>query len=345
MTYAKYNVKDNAYGNLLSGIWASTTTINLESWDGARFPASNFIATLVKYTTTGDDTTPILASEKILVVSRSTDTLTVTRWFDWSTPTSFDAGDNIYVNVVSSIIEDIQDEVTRLGTDKLDVSSFNSTLRNNLGNWKVIYTNGTGDEIELPLWASWNVLKSNWSSSAPTWEAPTVDINWLTDDSSVLDTNDRLLMYNGITNVQRAAKASTTIEGMVERLTDAEDKIGTDEERYGTAKQNAIVYHWTITINTTSRNWSWSWTTNGTTITTTKRTIWRVTISAWVLTTSTLQQSSDWSTWSDLYQVTPSWTAIDAVFMMAPNHYYRWKVVETWSGGWVWWTVTLQYTV
>jgi hypothetical protein len=87
----------------------------------------------------------------ILVTVRSADTITVTRGYDGSTPRSFNAGDNIYLNVTSIIIEDIQDEVTRLENDKLDISDFNSTLRNNLGNWKVIYTNGSGDETELTL--------------------------------------------------------------------------------------------------------------------------------------------------------------------------------------------------
>ena len=125
MAYLKFKVQDNAYWNLLSGISASATTINLETGDGDRFPADNFVATFVEYTTTGDDTTPILWQEKILVTARSADTLTVTRGYDGSTPRSFNAWDNIYLNVTSIIIEDIQDEVTRLETDKLDVSDEN----------------------------------------------------------------------------------------------------------------------------------------------------------------------------------------------------------------------------
>lgn len=264
MPYAKYNLKDNAYWNILAGIGAGTTTINLESWDGARFPTSNFIATLVKYTTTGDDTTPILASEKILVVSRSTDTTTVTRWFDGDTPTSFDAGDNIYLNVVSSIIEDIQDEVTRLESDKLDISDFNSTLRNNLGNWKVIYTNGTWDETELTLWSSGQFLKSNGATSAPTWEAPTVDINWLTEDNDALDTDDMLVYYDWAGNKKRKAKATTTQEWLAEMATDAEATTGTDEERYINSKQlkNRAWFTygaWWATIQTSSATVAW-WT-------------------------------------------------------------------------------------
>lgn len=224
MTYQKFKVQDNAYWNLLSGISASATTITLETWDGARFPTSNFVATFVEYTTTGDDTTPILWQEKVLVSTRSWDTLTVTRWYDWDTPRSFNAWDNIYLNVTSIIIEDIQDEITRLETDKLDISDFNSTLRNNLGNWKVIYTNGSWDETELALWSNGQFLKSNGATSTPTWEAPTVDINWLTEDNDALDGDDMLVYYDGASNKKRKAKASTSQEWLVRQLTDAEAK-------------------------------------------------------------------------------------------------------------------------
>ncbi len=224
MPYQKFKVQDNAYWNLLSGISASATTINLETGDGSRFPADNFVATLVEYTTTGDDTTPILWQEKILATARSGDTLTVTRGYDGSTPRSFNAGDNIYLNVTSVIIEDIQDEVTRLETDKLDVSDFNSTLRNNLGNWKVIYTNGTGDETELTLWSAGQFLKSNGATSAPTFESPTVDINWLTEDNDALDSDDMLVYYDGAGNKKRKAKATTSQEWLVRQLTDTEAK-------------------------------------------------------------------------------------------------------------------------
>jgi len=42
----------------------------------------------------------------------------------------------------------------------------------NGGNWKVFYTNGSGDVTELALGASGEVLTSNGASSAPTFQAP-----------------------------------------------------------------------------------------------------------------------------------------------------------------------------
>lgn len=324
--YAKYAVKDNAFGRLLAWIWASTTTINMEAWDGLRFPTGNYPATLVKYTTSWDTTTPIIASEKILVVSRSTDTLTVTRWFDGDTPTSFDSWDYIYLNVVSAIIEDIQDEVSRLETDKLDISSFNSTLRNNLGNWKVIYTNWTGDETELALGTSWQFLKSNGATSAPTWEAPTVDINWLTNETTPLTTNHKLVSYNGITNVKRDAKASASNEWLVEALTDTEFHTGTDTTRYPNAVQ--------------VKNWSW------------------FTLLAWwpLLYTNT----SGASTTSSIYVLARTVSikhsgTINMTVSWYTNGWWSWWIVEVrrwWTVLWTsssftdtWWTLTLSWLV
>jgi len=79
MTYLKYNTKDNALGNLLSGISASATSINLASGNGTKFPAGNFLLTFTQFATTGDDTTAIIKTELVYVSSRSTDALTVTR--------------------------------------------------------------------------------------------------------------------------------------------------------------------------------------------------------------------------------------------------------------------------
>lgn len=40
------------------------------------------------------------------------------------------------------------------------------------GNWKTIYTNGSGAVVELPLGSAGKVLTTNGASSAPTWETP-----------------------------------------------------------------------------------------------------------------------------------------------------------------------------
>ena len=55
------------------------------------------------------------------------------------------------MNVVSEIIEDIQDEVTRLEDDKLDITTYNSTTRDNLTPYRLLYIDSSGAETELAL--------------------------------------------------------------------------------------------------------------------------------------------------------------------------------------------------
>lgn len=133
--FQQYAVKDNWYGNILTWIGAGTTSIILQAWQGARFPTANFPLTLVQYTTTGDETTPIVKREKVLCITRSTDTLLVTRWFDGDTPTGFDAGDNVYLNVVSAMVNDIYTEVARLETAKLNITDYQ--------NWTKVYASSS----------------------------------------------------------------------------------------------------------------------------------------------------------------------------------------------------------
>jgi hypothetical protein len=50
-------------------------------------------------------------------------------------------------------------------------TAYNNFLNKTRGNWKVFYSNGTGDIIELALGAS-GYLKTNGASSAPSWDSP-----------------------------------------------------------------------------------------------------------------------------------------------------------------------------
>ena len=118
--FLNFNTKDNAVSNLDAGISASTTTITVTLGQGSVFTATNSILTLVQYNTPADPTSGVLKFEKVLMTSRSGDILTVTRGYDGTTATTFLSGDYIYLNVVSKVIEDIQDEVVRLEDDKLN---------------------------------------------------------------------------------------------------------------------------------------------------------------------------------------------------------------------------------
>lgn len=182
MTYVKYKSKDYAQWQLLAGISAVAVSLQLKPWEGAEFPSLSgweyFIGTLEKRT--GDVVT---AKERVLVSARATDTVTFTRSFWGDTAIAFDADDYFCLHVNSDIIIDIQDEVTRLETDKLNGAGW---LRTALTNRRTYYSNGSWAETALALWSNWTYLKSNGASSAPTWEAPPLDINSQTTET-VLD--------------------------------------------------------------------------------------------------------------------------------------------------------------
>lgn len=122
MAFVKYNTKDNAYSTLLVGISASATSLGVQAGNGTRFPSGNFIATIVQYTTLGDETSAVVKREKVLVSNNATDTFTITRGFGGDTPVAFNAGDFIYLHNVSAITTDMQDEITRLEADKADIA-------------------------------------------------------------------------------------------------------------------------------------------------------------------------------------------------------------------------------
>lgn len=60
---------------------------------------------------------------------------------------------------------------SNLNTDKAEISGALTQFVGN-GNWKLFYSNGSGDITELALGASGKVLQSNGASSAPTFETP-----------------------------------------------------------------------------------------------------------------------------------------------------------------------------
>ena len=211
MAYLKLWVKDNASTKITAWIWASDTTITVTWWTGALFPSwQQFIWTLIQYTTPADPTTAIVKREKVLVTNRSTDTLTITRWYDWDSATTFLASDYFYLNVTAKTISDIQDEVTRIETDKLNKAW---ALRTWNWAWKVTYNNWSWNETEVTLWAANKVWTSNWATSAPTFETPTVDISWTTEVTTFVDA-DMVLWYNAWIWANRKISKKTILESI-----------------------------------------------------------------------------------------------------------------------------------
>jgi len=329
MAFIKFNIADNASAQLDAWISASTTTIVLKTWEGSSFPAWNFIGTLVQYTTPSDPTTPVAKREKVLCSVRSTDTLTVTRGYDWDTWTTFDADDYFYLNVTSKVIEDIQDEVTRLESDKLDAAW---ALRTWLTGDRLIYTDSSGNEIGLALWSANEYLKVNGAWTALEFWVPPLDIDWQTQENGALQAADQIVFYDNsaLANRKRNAKASTTVEWLMEIATDSEVVARTDTERAVTpawltawlkdqvqtlaskslwsniqATENGFV-HW----YTTRASWTWD--------------LWALVYSDASTTPSTLIYANSLDSWSWDY----AWFCVP----IKKGNYYRvdW-VWHTWS--------------
>lgn len=220
MTFYKYKSKDYAEGQLLSWIWTGTTSIQLKSWHGARFPSVSggeyFVWTLeIRSGST------VTSKERVLVTGRSTDTLTVTRSFDSDTAIAFSADDYFCLHVNSAILTDLQTEMDL----KLAAAGW---LRTALTAWRSYYTNGSGAETALAFGTSWQVLTSNWASSAPSWWSPALDINGQTTETTLDPDADFIAIYDASASANR--KMLTKYIAKV--ATNAEAHTGSATDRY-----------------------------------------------------------------------------------------------------------------
>ena len=194
-------------------------------------------------------------------------------------------------------------------------------------------------------WATMSVLPSQFKKSISL--KPLVTVTAPSTDKIAIaysDWTDKSILLSDFVN---QVPANTTSRWFVQMATDTEATVGTDQTKFVNAKQvkDNTVYNWALTINSVSNPWSTATTVTWTSFQITNRTVCSITISAGTLTTSTLQISNDWTTWSTLYQVANSWASISMVFMMKPLCFYRWVVTTAWSWAWVSWGITLTYTV
>lgn len=133
MTFANYNTTNNAKWQLLSWISAGSTSFTLLTWQWALFPASNGIVTIEKIS----EWWIVTQREEIKYLTRSWDTFNCTWWrgfwtcppsdtslIPWNTPFIFDAWDYVSLYYTAEQDKDIRDELTRLETVKLDISTY-----------------------------------------------------------------------------------------------------------------------------------------------------------------------------------------------------------------------------
>lgn len=239
MAFEKYDIIDGFQAQLDTWISASTTTITLKTGEGWAMVngSQKTILKFVQYSTPSDPTSAISKFENVLVINRSWDTLTVTRWFWGTTPTWFNGDDFVYATNHTEITVDLQEELERIEDDKLD----DGDLRSWMTAWRLMYTNVSWNEKFLWFGSNGSYLKSTWASSAPVWDNPPLDINGQTSITSTA--NSYLVpVYTGSANrkvsllnfTKWLAQANSSRLGVAEIATDAEFEGKTDISRIPT---------------------------------------------------------------------------------------------------------------
>lgn len=150
---ARFFYKDNAVGQLASDISSVATSIVLNSGEAANFTdgtypdgTKNVIATLVQYNTPTDVTSGVAKREKIEVtsVNTGTDTLTVTRGYDSTTPLSFNENDYIYIFLTEDFIDSVYSELDDLGIEGFTITDVASSV-----NEVEVVSAVAGDPVEI----------------------------------------------------------------------------------------------------------------------------------------------------------------------------------------------------
>ena len=84
-----YKVKDNAEAQLQFGISSVATTLVVKEGQGVKFPEVPFLVVLNKRNSDWE----ITKSEKVEVSAVNGDQFTISRGFEWTTPSDFSADD------------------------------------------------------------------------------------------------------------------------------------------------------------------------------------------------------------------------------------------------------------
>ena len=161
MPFNKYQTANNAKGALDVGMSAGATTLILETWQGALFPSAYpYFLTIEEYTSWA-----VTKREIVKVTNKSTDTFTIVRSSGTCPPddttftqgtTAFAFSDGAVVRMSNSaeITADMQDEIARLETDKLDKSTYNSE--------KAVFTATSTGTDAYAITDTWTTSYVNW---------------------------------------------------------------------------------------------------------------------------------------------------------------------------------------
>jgi hypothetical protein len=207
--------------------------------------------------------------------------------------------------------------------------------------WKIFYSDWAWKIQEITIWSSTQVLTSNGTSSAPTFQSISIDITALTEKTTIQE-DDLFVMYSASNTANRKIKATNALKSTKEIFVAWEDitawnalYIHTDWKAYKTDASNSskINFIWFAT-NTVSSWWNvivdTSWVSN----TQTWLTIWsdyylwwdigassNITVDSWT--------GSNFDIWysTDEFAVWQTFTTTDNLYI-SKVEVYLWK---TWS--------------
>lgn len=244
--FTNYPTTNNGRSQLATWISTSWTTITLKTGYWWLFPATwPFLVTLEKI----DSNWAVTKREIPKIQSRSWDVLTVASWgrafgtcpisdtatTQTNTAQSFDADDYCSIYFTTEDLEEIKWELERLETDKLNIDDLRTWMS---WTWKTHYIDWSWNEQPLSLDVAWKVLYSNWTSSAPSRDYPSVNIDLLTEKTTLAN-DDYTIIYDTtwLSNKKHLAQASVNNKWMVQMATDLEASAWTDESKYLNSKQ------------------------------------------------------------------------------------------------------------
>lgn len=145
-------IANNAKSTLIAGIGTTDTQLTVKAGEGGKFPALTagqwFPLTLVKVDST---------FEIVRATARSSDTITITRGQEGTTPLTFLAGDKVELRLTAAVISeidalseqnktDIQQNKTDIGNNATNITS----LQNVIGGYGDIVTRNATASTAAP---------------------------------------------------------------------------------------------------------------------------------------------------------------------------------------------------
>lgn len=203
-----YKVKDNAEAQLQFGISSVATTLVVKEGQGAKFPEVPFLVVLNKRNSDWE----ITKSEKVEVSAVNRDQFTISRGYEWTTPSDFSADDFVSLFVLAKHIEELQTEVVKKAnqTEVESVAQKTSSLEE-----KMESAEGKIQWIQTSIQEMWAVKGLSFKA-IPNGE---IRLNKKTAIFSLMGTNFRREIYASF-DMSRASVNLTPLKEMLRNQKD-----------------------------------------------------------------------------------------------------------------------------